>query len=51
MITIVEDIMRMKVAHPEQYAEMKHCNRELYEHYFTLDNYIHNYLKAVSNLQ
>lgn len=51
MITIVEDIMRMKNVHPEQYVEMKHCNRELYEHYFTLDKYIHNYLRAVSNLQ
>ena len=51
VITIVDDVMRMKNACAAQYEEIKHCNRKLYENYFTLDKYIHNYLKAVSNLQ
>lgn len=51
MIAIVEDVMKMKVSHPEQYAEMRQCNRKLFENYFTLDKYINNYLEVINKLQ
>ena len=51
IITIVDDVMRMKDACAAQYEEMKHCNRKLYENYFTLDKYLNNYLEAINKLQ
>lgn len=50
IVSIVEDIMRMKDSRPLQYAEMRQHNRKLYENYFTLDKYISNYLEVINNL-
>lgn len=50
IIKIVDDVMAMKISDSEQYNELRWSNRRLYEHYFTLDKYIKNYIRAIEQL-
>ena len=51
LISIVEDMMNMKISSPKLFDELRQCNRRLYEKNFTLDKYTNNYLEVINKLQ
>lgn len=47
---LVSEVIGIKQANPSIYVQMKSANRALYEHHFTMQRYIINYLQAINQL-
>lgn len=46
----ISAVIGIKQANPSLYMQMKSANRALYEHHFTMQRYIINYLQAINQL-
>lgn len=47
---LVSEAIEMRQANPSIYSQMKSANRALYEHHFTMQQYVKNYLQAYKEL-
>lgn len=48
--SLVSEAIEMKQANPLRYSQMRSTNRALYEHHFTMQQYVKSYLKHIATL-